>query len=84
MKERRRRREIARYFDKFQRTSTLTFLYDLLTGLQRERERERERERGGRGGEKERNYVIISASGEIISLTPGYTMNTKAREYYDS
>ena len=82
MKERRRRREIARYFDKFQRTSTLTFLYDLLTGLE-ERERERER-KGGREGEKERNYVIISASGEIISLTPGYTMNTKAREYYDS
>ena len=82
MKERRRRREIARYFDKFQRTSTLTFLYDLLTGLE-ERERERER-KGGWEGEKERNYVIISASGEIISLTPGYTMNTKAREYYDS
>lgn len=78
MKERRRRREIARYFDKFQRTSTLTFLYDLLTGLE-------ESEREGRGeGEKERNYVVISASGEIISLTPGYTMNTKAREYYDS
>lgn len=76
MKERRRRREIARYFDKFQRTSTLTFLYDLLTGLE-ERERKGERER-------ERNYVVISASGEIISLTPGYTVNTKDREYYDS
>ena len=51
MKERRRRREIARYFDKFQRTSTLTFLYDLLTGLEeREKEREREREKGKEGG----------------------------------
>ena len=51
MKERRRRREIARYFDKFQRTSTLTFLYDLLTGLE-----ERER-KGGREGGREREEL---------------------------
>lgn len=42
----------------FQPTSTLTFPYDLLTGLE---------ESEGRV----RNYVVISASGEIIGLTPG-------------
>ena len=40
----------------FQATSTLTFPYDLLTGLRKRA--------------KARNYVVISASGEIIGLTP--------------
>ena len=67
MKERRRRREIARYFDKFQRTSTLTFLYDLLTGLQREREREREREgwEGGREREELRDNFGLRGNNQL-------------------
>ena len=65
MKERRRRREIARYFDKFQRTSTLTFLYDLLTGLEeRERERERERE-GGREREELRDNFGLRGNNQL-------------------